>query len=281
MEWLIRGILLNLILFLSYSSFGQKLFIAMDDLPKEAWVSLKNNGALESKMIYGDHLYPNNSKVLVSSIFEQEIIRLFPNSNSSGICIIDWEGPIYENLINKNASIEKKQSAQIEFLKAIRLAKLLRPNVKWGFFGIPYDEFNSFSDKYIKAIYKEVDIISPAVYISSPFVSYDEEKMKRSAQIAKNYGKLFYPVIWDRFNTTNKTHRHKLLSDQQFKTYLIGLKKFRYTNKSIDGLIYWGRDTWFYGGYKTAANEAKNMEEFKIKYRDRVLKNTKTFFNSK
>lgn len=246
----------------------------MDDLDNATWSKLQSKGVLECQMVYGDFIYPKNAMVLNESVFTKEILRLFPNKTESGLCILDWEGKVYENLVGRNVSRVLKDKAQREFIKAIKLAKSLRPNVKWGFFGLPQDNYDEISEEYLTSIYALSDVISPAVYLSSPLEGFDKGKMNRSAQIAKKHNKLLLPVVWDRFNTLDKKYRQKLMSNSVFVSYTKKLMDFSYNGRASNGVIYWGRDTWLYLAYKTAVNEAPSIDAFKTNYSKRVTSNS-------
>lgn len=98
--------------------------------------------------------------------FQNDLKQLIPNRNFSGIAIIDFElwRPIYrqnfgtlkiykdlstfierqrhpfwnEHRINNEASKRFEKSAQSFILDTLLLAKKLRPNAKWGYYGLPF-----------------------------------------------------------------------------------------------------------------------------------------------
>src|SRR5690606_35856453 len=83
------------------------------------------------------YIYRKSYPYFMEKSFTANIRKLFPDPNAKGIGVIDWEGPGYDDLMGKNGPDAFNKVFQ-EFKQALSIAKKLRPNVKWGFYGIPF-----------------------------------------------------------------------------------------------------------------------------------------------
>ncbi|HWV72140.1 MAG TPA: hypothetical protein VN040_10505 [Pseudosphingobacterium sp.] len=260
----------SLFFFANAYSQGTKVMFAMDDLNKSSEHSLFTNGLSECKLVYGDFINPKNSDTLVTSVFIKEINRLFPNPQDNGFCALDWEGKVYDRLFKDNVSDEDFNKSLVQFTKAIALAKKLRPNVKWGFWGIPGYYFKMSHEKRLQPLFRQVDVIFPELYVRDPKISFDKTRLANSIELGRKYDKLVYPFVWNRITSLDARYRHRLISDKDFLNYVNAILKFKSQGKKIEGVVWWGRDSWFYKAYKTAAHEAPDFETFQKQYFQRV-----------
>jgi peptidoglycan hydrolase-like protein with peptidoglycan-binding domain len=92
-------------------------------------------GAQVSYLINGldndtDDAYANLSQL------KTRIEYAIPNPNQSGYAVLDDERLIYEHLVFLEHE-DKFENAQAEWIKAVKYAQELRPNIKWGIYGLP------------------------------------------------------------------------------------------------------------------------------------------------
>lgn len=266
----------GIILFVSCNTLAQnkQIFVAMDDLPQSAIKALTNNrNVKELKIIYGDFIYKKGNK-LIEEIFIKELTRLFPLNNSSGYVMLDWEGQLYYDLIGNGVSITKKSNAASEFIKAIRIINNIRPNLKVGVYGLPnprFDNYDQNSKKYLGEIFKYCDFIVPVFYLDNPNDEFDGQLKAYSNFIyGQNISKPVYPIVWDRYSTTDGKYR----SQQTGSTKFVRTTKKLLQNKNFSGIIYWGRDSHFFGVEK-AKNKMISNENLHLQYKNRIINNTK------
>lgn len=116
----------------------------------------QRNGGVPQQGDLNEHLF----------VFRKHIDELIPDSNNDGLAVIDFESwrPVYrqnfctlqpyrdlsEQIERRrhpfflNTRIESEASKRFEesgrtFMEAsIELAKKMRPNAKWGYYGLPY-----------------------------------------------------------------------------------------------------------------------------------------------
>jgi len=254
---------------------NKKVFIAMDDLESTTIGELSSTGVKQCKIIYGDFIYPKKSHALVTDVFVREIERLFPNKNSNGFGLFDWEGDLYYDIIFDKASSKEKSYAVSQFLKAIHIAKKLRPNVKWGFYGLPNPKYlikNKHSNQTIRKVLNKTDFVVPVIYISSPNnIQKQESYFNQIKSLVNGIDVPVYPIVWDRYNSLDSKYRRKLIPSDVLNTYISTI-----LNQDIfDGLIYWGKDTWFYSGNKNIDGKNIDAKSFKRKYNKRVISNVR------
>lgn len=278
MEKFIKIVLFSILL-MGYSFLSaqtkKRVYFAMDDIELSTVKEIKRlSNVLECKIVYGDFIYPNKSKVLVEDVFRKEINRLFPNSQSSGVGMLDWEGQLYHDLFADKATEEQKINAAKEFVRAVKIAKKIRPNIKWGFYSIPNPlqyHYTEASRKYLKMILDECDVVMPSFYLQSKSETPNRKLFNLFKFLTDvNINKPIYPIIWDRYSTTDKALNYDLINETVFFNYINQLK----ADSRFSGIIYWGRDTWF-SKYDIERGKAMNKVDFVQKYNRRILKNVK------
>lgn len=117
---------------------------------------VQRNGGVPQQGNLNDHL----------DVFRKHIIELIPNVNNDGLAVIDFESwrPVYrqnfgtlqpyrdlsekiekkrhpffpQSRIEAEASRRFEEAARTFMETSIILARKLRPNAKWGYYGLPY-----------------------------------------------------------------------------------------------------------------------------------------------
>ncbi|PIF47082.1 hyaluronidase [Chryseobacterium sp. 52] len=205
----------------------------------------------------------------------KELERSYPDPKSSGIAYIDIEYPYTDYLLKGDiTSTNHKKSAKL-FLDVLRFVKQQRPNVKWGYYGIPFTTYwgrdKNFYDqnKKVDQIIKESDVLFPSIYIFYNNVSFNlenktyiQENTEEMLKIADRYNKKMYPFIMSRYHPSNQLIGSSKIDESDFKTYVSTLLQTQYKNKHIDGLVLWNAD-----GYAYRVNDPvikKEVEKNKI-----------------
>src|SRR5690606_11258798 len=102
---------------------------------------------------------PHNDLKVNEDRLRLGISRLFPDDQMEGIGILDWEGEAFR-ILRAGKSHEKFQSVLSEFLKALRIAKSMRPNIQWGFYAVPIITApGRKTEEDIKELLKECDVL--------------------------------------------------------------------------------------------------------------------------
>lgn len=134
-----------------------------------------------------------------------------------------------------------------KYIEVITLFKKLRPDLKFGFYGVlpnrdywssissDFEKINNWNiiNKRLKKLAEYVDIICPSLYTfydnEEDWNIYAIENIKR----AKEYGKPIYAFIWPQFHRSNKVIGGEYLGSDFFKNQLNLLK-------NIDSIVIWG-----------------------------------------
>lgn len=272
---------------LAYGQIGKsKLYLAIDDYGEVAKAFLKKQGNKGVKVILGDKIYPdkpdlNQERYVNSDTIAKYIVKAFPDKNAKGIGVLDWEGRSFDILILFPSDSPVYQFVLKEFLKALKIAKELRPNVSWGYYGIPFkkdnfksvSEWNIANDK-IAPLLESCDVFCPNLYLYSPNnldVSID---VKKSVGLAIKYNKKVFPFIWQRYNgIENGECRFDVMQKKDFvDNYVVTILKTKFKNKKVNGVIWWSFDTYFYLHNEEAfLKEAVDFKSFIKKYDNTII----------
>lgn len=233
---------------------------------------VKDNDIKEVKFVNDAQFLSPSKKFAFDEKLLQEQVRLaYPDAKATGIAYIDIEHPYMEYLINEDVNSPNfKQSLKL-FLDVLKFVKMERPNVKWGYYYIPFttywDRTEKFYEKHkkVQEIIKNSDVLFPSIYIFYNNVNFDFENIeylksntKEAIKIAKLYNKEVYPFIMSRYHPSNKNLGNARISDKNFKTYVSAIMKTQYSGENVDGIILWNFDDY---SYRT--KEPKINEEFK------------------
>lgn len=253
--------LLPLCLIVSFNMLhAQRLYFAVEDnnLVKRSPLQInfvEKNSLNEAIILYQDDFVTHDSKQNYNEgLLKKSINKRIPDKNYSGIALLDWEGS-KARILYGSQNISKKKFNEVlqEFVSAIRMAKKLRPNVKWSYYGFPVRTSNAISyDKWtkqmlaLKSLYKEMDYICPNLYmfIRSDTKKYNEDinqHLAFSLRIGKELGKEVFPLVWNRYQTNSE-----LIPLNVFNSHISKISKISYANKKINGLIWWNSEEFNY-----------------------------------
>lgn len=242
-----------------------KLLVYSDsNTPKLNEFLQKNN--IQKVGFVGDHQFldPKNKFTFSPTMMDQELRRAYPNQNEAGIAYIDLEAPYLEYLMSSDMnSAEFKKSKKL-FLDVLAYVKKARPNVQWGFYYVPFttywDRTDSFysKDERVSDIIKNSDVLFPSIYIfynKMNFMleneSYIKENTREIIRIGQKYNKKVYPLIMSRYHPSSGKIAYETLNETDFRFYVSTLKNTKYNGKSVDGIMFWNADQYF---YKTKEN---------------------------
>ncbi len=216
-------------------------------------------------------LDPNKPFTFSPLLLDRELTRAFPNTQESGIAYIDLEAPYLEYLMNANINSSEFKRSKKLFLEVLAYAKKARPNVKWGYYYVPFTTYwsrtKAFYDKdqRITEIIQNSDVLFPSIYIfynkvnfSLENKSYLKENTEQVIRIAQKYNKKVYPLVMTRYHPSNASIGNETIAETDFRAYIATLKNTTYNGKSVDGIMLWNAD-----GYSNHIQEPKLTQELK------------------
>lgn len=254
------------LMLMSIASFGQtepKLYIAIAGLNPSQEEYIKQEKLSQINIFYQKEVTKDGLNLDVRMF--KEYIEKRTTINSKGIAIIDWEGLAFKAL--SGSSDEKAEIIIQQFIKAIKIAKQLRPNLKWGFYGLPVRTFNGNNANWRKInarllpIFMEVDIIAPSLYIynASPKV-YNVKfpvtergsgdhlyvNLDYALKLAEQYNKEVYPFIWHKRNSGKSNEALSLIPIDIFKNYYKMIISRISSGRKVNGVIWWDSQKYYY-----------------------------------
>ncbi|MDC8105123.1 hypothetical protein ACNFU2_09465 [Chryseobacterium sp. PTM-20240506] len=254
-----------ILLVFSNRMYGQqpKLYIGMTGLNQLQETYIKQNGLEKAIIFYQKDVTTDGSNLDVE-LFTKNINDK-TSAGSTGIAVIDWEGPAIKAI---SGSDDKSANLAIQqFVKAVETAKKLRPNLKWGFYGLPVRTFkgNSSGWKDVNArlapVFNAVDIIAPSLYMynanprvynaRSPILEvgsgdYLYTNLDYALEVGKKYNKDVYPFIWQKRNSGNSNMAMSLIPIDIFKNYYKMITSRVSSGKKVSGVIWWDSQKYFY-----------------------------------
>ena len=234
-------------------------FVCMNGIDIQGQNYLNNNHIQQVAFFNGNDLDPGNTMSLNEEALKKALIKSYPDSLASGYAILDWEGDILSNLTKDSSSAEFKRSFK-EFSRAIQVAKTLRPNIKFGFYFLPFTTYWNRKGQWqqpnqqIRALLLQCDVLFPSLYVfykegsTAPGdnEAYATENINQILKLAKELNKPVLPFIWHRYHDSNRTIGLQLIPQNDFRSFINALLSANYKGKSIDGLVWWGADNYYY-----------------------------------
>jgi hypothetical protein len=250
---------------------SQRLYLSMPDAEQSVNQFAKNQHIETVQVFYENSLDPFHKLKLDERVFSAAIRKNIPDSLSGGYGVIDWEGEIGSRLMLKPSVTEEYKNALAEFTKAIILAKKMRPNVKWGFFSIPYPPLDKRDTRKVNEVVpllKLSDVLFPSLYVSyttnlsagdlTPKYQKDEVIASHLAN-SLNWGRqLKKPVLvfmWHRYYSAGfRQNSLQLIPLNEFESYVKAVLSYSVQGAKVNGVILWGNDTYYYKAKYDALN---------------------------
>jgi len=251
----IQLILIQLVVFTTLS-FGQSkadlpFYICMSDLDSNTKQALKQDGFMFNTLL--DWYTPT----LDETAFRARVNQAFPDANATGIGVLDWEGEAFNKLRLVDANNPDYQSALAQYIKALQIAKSMRPNMKWGYYALPFgirDANERQWNKTIAPLLQECDIFFPSLYQYYPQSSttgdnestYVTKYITEMLRLGAKYNKMVMPFVWHRIYINNKDKALTLIPLKDFEIRIIDIMNVKYKGKGVDGMVWWSSDTFYY-----------------------------------
>jgi hypothetical protein len=221
---------------------------------------------------------------LDETAFRGRIEKAFPDPNATGIGALDWEGSAFSRLRSGDPGSDDYRQGLNQYIRAIQIAKSMRPNVKFGFYALPFIDRQPDYQKWNAAVgplLQECDVFFPSLYQYYPQSSkrgdkestFVENNIMQVLKLAAQYNKMVMPFIWHRLYPDNKQHGLALVSETGFEQRVQDLVSTQYQGKGIDGIVWWASDNYYYKQNSPAMqHEAPAGADFKSYHEKLIVK---------
>lgn len=175
----------------------------------------------------------------------------YPDSASSGTCVIDREDSVYYNL-RLDKSSKPFDRAMESFIRVVKIMRKTRPNVKIGIYGLPFDVFYPTADIYnednkFDELFQSCDFIAPGIYIDFPDkeighqrnISYIQHNLNVALQYGYRLKKPVIPFIWEIIHPTNAQYGWMLIPKEEYESYARFMIHYKFLSESIRGFFLW------------------------------------------
>jgi hypothetical protein len=263
---------------LAQSKADLPFYICMSDLDSSTKQTLKQDGYLFNTLL--DWYTPS----LDETAFRQRINQAFPNPNATGIGVLDWEGSAFNKLRLCDPNNPDFQSALAQYTKAVQIAKSMRPNMKWGYYALPFgirDANERQWNNTIAPLLQECDVFFPSLYQYYPKSSktgddenaYIKKYITEMLRLATKYNKMVMPFVWDRIYVNQGAKSLTLISLKDFELRILNIMNTTYKGKGIDGMVWWSSETYYYKhGNDNMNSEVPSGTDFATYHAARMVK---------
>jgi hypothetical protein len=237
---------------------GQKLFLAMENLPKAAKSYQKQHNIPSVPILYAADFDPEDDGIYDASLLASSIKKKIPEVDYNGIAVIDWEEPGFTILEKGDAKTTNHQATIDKYLQLLALCKKARPNARWGYYGIPFTSYwdsatLSVTNKKIDPLLQAVDVFLPSMYSYYALgtqhtnnAAYFHKNASSIASLANDYDKGIFMFIWHRYHQSNADVGMKTIPITEFQIDLDNILKGTGSSQRLEGFIWWGADEYFY-----------------------------------
>ncbi|WP_242916764.1 hypothetical protein [Pontibacter liquoris] len=201
----------------------------------------------------GSIVQRDNKSVVDLARVERFLDDKFPKKDSAGILVLDWESEPFKNLRIYNASDSRFRDAENQWVLLVREVKRLRPQVKVGFYGLPFRSYHDWQKvKFnqpgkLNKLLSEVDFIAPSLYIMyadeavgrDRNLQYLRDNLDVALQYGKELGKPVIPFVWHRVHYSDNIKGQSLIPKEAFATYVDYIGSYVHNNNQVSGVLWW------------------------------------------
>ncbi|HLT88282.1 MAG TPA: hypothetical protein VKZ57_11875 [Sphingobacterium sp.] len=232
-------------------------YVAMKKLAKWEQEFFEKRKFNEAVVIYQVNFDPSDEGTLDENKLRTAIRREIPDNSNFKLGILDWEGKTIRKLSVLSSKSQEFKKLQANFIRAIKIAKEERPNLKWSFYDIPMRRYFSKNQAWnresqkLLPILKECDFISPSLYMIYPKAleksngvdGYIDYNLSLCFDMAKKINKPVIPFVWHRTIDHDKKTGYGLISQGDFKVYIEDITRQRSNGNRVSGVIWWNSKT--------------------------------------
>lgn len=231
-----------------------RVYLCMGDAAGDVSNYRKTNDIGTVKLIGGGDISSGNTLVINKSILTNAIRKAFPDSLAQGIGVLDWEGKELGVLRRQGNSDPAFKDAMSKMTQVLEIAQQTRPNVSWGFYGIPVREFwkrNSDwkeSGNRLLPLLQKQDALFPSVYLlyNSAAVNsvlsgnYTKDNVRQAIDLGAKIGKPVLPFVYHRYPDFS------LVPLDVFQQQAQDILSIDVSGNKVAGIIWWGADNYYY-----------------------------------
>ena len=255
-----------------------ELYLSLGGVPELSSSFIKKNKLKQIYFVNGSYIDGNNDLKFDREKFIQNINKIAPNPSASGTGVLNWEGKAIKVLYKNKSTDPTFKAVEQEYIKVLKTAQKLRPNIKWGYYSLPFRDYWNRNEKWeakndaVKKILEASDVIYPSVYdfyengntsVSKKKDSlYVDANIKSALKYGKRYNKPVIPFYWHRWHNSNKKVGMQLIPWEEFKEHIIAGISAGYQGKHVDGIVWWGSDKYFYNKNAIVKREVDKVNTF-------------------
>lgn len=238
---------------------------------------------------------PDKEFIVDEVHFRKYIRKHIPDKNAEGYGAFDWETPL--KILKKDAiESESFKSLEHEFIKAYQIAKEERPNIKWGYYALPFREYWNRGEvwknrnKKLAKILATTDVIYPSVYDfyqdSAPLAGrkmdslYVNDNIQEALKFGKQLNKPVIPFFWHRWHAKPERGGMQRIPWKEFGPHIKAALDAKVGNEHIFGLVWWGADDYFHSRKsKAIVEESKTYPDFDTYNNEVIIETTTNILN--
>jgi hypothetical protein len=273
---------------MSFARNAPGFYYCMNNMSSQVKQFQQQNNIGEVKLIGGADISKGSILNLNKETLSSAITKAFPDAQMQGIGALDWEGSELKTLRAGAQNSPAFANAMSRMKEVLAFAQQLRPNVSWGFYGLPFREFwkrnSEWKDNGNKLgdLLNQQDILFPSVYLlfednPSSSVSnkdYVKSNVEQALTLGAKYNKPVLPFIWNRY--TN----YKQVAVDDLKKQVDAILSANVNGQRVVGVVWWNADYYFYtSGNQTFKAEVSNGVNYKDYYDNMILNYSKALLN--
>jgi hypothetical protein len=212
-----------------------------------------SNNQIDFYHYLGNYYIDRKKENIINLInVEEALNKLFPDRNTSAFLCLNIENEVYKGVRDNSKGSKKFIYNNLELIKLIQFVKKKRPNIKVGIYGIPFNYYWSIqklrnTEKKYVALLREVDFISPHLYIHYPNhqvgktanFEYLNKNIEQALEYGKRLNKSVIPYVWYLVHPANKKYGAEYIDVNTMKEYLNHIRKFQLEGRKVNGVIWW------------------------------------------
>lgn len=235
---------------------NQKLYVSITDVTPSVKTFFNDN---DIKSVYTFNIVGGSYDAVDQQKLIADIQKRYPGVSDSGIAALDWEGKMIGTLVNSRSDDPEFNKTLNSYINILKMAKALRPNVKWGYYAVPFSRFYGRSKlgedlRRIEPLLNECDVFFPSFYESYKDGSIERddnehfanENLNAILRVAQRMDKPVLPFVWYRYHVSNKNIGLQLIPGDEFEKYLNAILSVNYNGKKVSGVVCWSADTYYF-----------------------------------
>jgi hypothetical protein len=235
---------------------NQKLYVSITDVTPSVKTFFNDN---DIKSVYTFNIVGGSYDAVDQQKLIADIQKRYPGVSDSGIAALDWEGTMIGTLVNGRPESSDFNDALNSYIKLLKMAKALRPNVKWGYYAVPFSRFYNRNKlgsdlRKIEPLLRVCDVFFPSFYENYRDGSIEKDDNERFAYenlnailpVAQRMDKPVLPFVWYRYHVSNKNIGLQLIPNDEFEKYLNAILSVNYNGKKVSGVVCWSVDSYYF-----------------------------------